>query len=305
MFSVFIFIGCQSNSNENDNESIEVQKSKYSFTTYEQKISYCIGLDHGTSSRMFLSSETFAGKFNTKEVENGMVDYLKGDDLKVMPYEVDSVLNLYLVANGDVDSSKVSSAIGSYAYGVSEAQVLVASLVSRGIDQIMVVDLLTGGIEDGMEGNTPSVPLKEARIEVVSYYSGITKDLGEKFLAQNAQRENVIVTESGLQYEIFEKGTGPKPNSMDTVIVHYTGRFIDGREFESTIPSMRPAVFTPLDVIPGWTEGLQLMNEKGKYRFFIPYQLAYGEQGNAGIEPYSTLVFDIELIKVKKFVPNY
>jgi len=304
---ILTFISCDSNLNDNNkNEKVEAETMpKYTFTTFEQKISYCIGLDHGTSSRMFLNSENFIGKFNLKDVEKGMIDYLKGEDLRIMPFEVDSVLNLYLVENGQVDSSVVSSSDGSFAYGISEAQVLVASLVSRGIDQTMVVDLLAAGIEDGMEGHTPSVPLKDARIEVVAYYSGINKDLGEQFLTQNLERDGIIVTESGLQYQVFEKGNGLKPTGVDTVLVHYTGRFVDGREFESTIPSMKPAKLTPIGLIPGFSEGLQLMHEGAKYRFFMPYQLAYGEKGSTGIEPYSALVFDVELIKVTKFVPNY
>ncbi|MBK9191584.1 MAG: FKBP-type peptidyl-prolyl cis-trans isomerase [Crocinitomicaceae bacterium] len=84
-------------------------------------------------------------------------------------------------------------------------------------------------------------------------------------------------------------------------MIHYTGRLLDGREFESTIPSQRPAQFTPLGLIPGWQEALQLMKEGGQYRFFMPQELAYGEKGSGPIEPFSMLVFDIELIKVKKF----
>ena len=167
-----------------------------------------------------------------------MVDYLKGNDLRIMPYELDSIFGLYLSDNESVDSSIVSCADGSYAYGISEAQVLVASLVSRGIDQTIVVDLLIAGIEDGMQAANPSIGLKEARIDVVTYYSEINKEIGENFLAQNMSLEGIVVTESGLQYQIFEQGNGIKPNITDTVIVHYTGRFVDGREFESTIPSL-------------------------------------------------------------------
>ena len=87
----------------------------------------------------------------------------------------------------------------------------------------------------------------------------------------------------------------------DTCVVHYTGRLIDGREFESTIPSGQPAAFTPLGLIPGWQEALLLMKEGSRYRFFMPYQLAYGEEGSGPIEPFSALVFDIELIEVKRF----
>ena len=304
IFPVLILVSCGSGTEESTDDEIVETKPKYTFTSFEQKISYCIGLDHGTSSRQFFLRDNMLGKFNVSEVEKGLVDYLAGDDLRIMPYELDSVFALYLSSNESVDSSIVSCVDGSYAYGVSEAQVLVSSLVARGIDQTVVVDLLVAGIEDGMEANAPSISLKEARIEVVTYYSGINKDIGEKFLSQNKSMEGIVSTESGLQYQIFAEGSGVKPNITDTVIVHYTGRFVDGREFESTIPSMRPARFTPLDVIPGWTEGLQLMQEGGQYRFFLPYELAYGEEGNSGIEPYSALVFDIELLKVIKYVPN-
>lgn len=305
-FSFFLFISCDSSVNNGDKgEKVFVEhKPRYTFTSFEQKISYCIGLDHGTSSRLFFMSDPVVGKFRIYEIQNGMIDYLSGTELRIQPYEVDSIFGLYLSANENIDSSIVSSLDGSYAYGIEEAQVLIASLVARGIDQTVVVDLLVAGIADGMSGASPSVTLKEARIEVVSYYSSINKDIGEKFLSQNIQRENIQATESGLQYEIFSEGNGVKPSITDTVIVHYTGRFVDGREFESTVPSKIPAKFTPLTVIPGWTEGLQLMNEGAQYRFFIPYELAYGEKGNAGIEPFSTLVFDIELLEVIKYIPN-
>jgi FKBP-type peptidyl-prolyl cis-trans isomerase len=301
---MLLFFSCGTDNAKKENVIVEEQKPKYTFTSYEQKISYCIGLDHGSSSRLHFNSENTIGKFNISEVEKGLVDYLKGNDLRIQTYEIDSIFNLYLANEGRVDSSIVSCANASYAYGISEANVLVASLVARGIDQTVVVDLLVAGIEDGMRSENPSVSLKDARIEVVSYYSGVNKDIGERFLNQNTKRENVITTETGLQYEIFGKGNGPKPNITDTVIVHYTGRFVDGREFESTVPSKIPAKLTLLSVIPGWTEGLQLMNEGGQYRFFIPFELAYGEKGNARIEPYSALVFDIELIGVIKYVPN-
>ncbi len=301
----FILSSCDSSTEEHsEDEVVETVAPKYTFTSFEQKISYCIGLDHGTSSRQFFLAPRAKGKFSISEVQKGLVDYLKGNDLRIQPYEIDSVFGLYLAPNEQVDSSIVSCADGSYAYGLSEANVLVSSLVARGIDQTVVVDLLVAGIADGMEENTPSIPLKEARIEVVSYYSGINQDMGENFLAQNAKRENIVVTETGLQYEVFSEGSGAKPSVTDSVVVHYTGRFVDGREFESTIPSKRPAKFTPLDVIPGWTEGLQLMKEGGQYRFFIPYELAYGEQGKGGVEPFSALVFDIELLKVIKYTPN-
>jgi len=302
--SAIAILSCDSETDEAVIEAeVQVELPKYTFTTIEQKISYCIGLDQGSSAKQYFNSPELKGKFRSAEVKNGMIAYLKGEDLRILPTQLDSIFELYLIPSG-VDSSIVSSVDASYAFGVQEGNTLVSSLVARGIDQKMNVDLLVAGIEDGMTTVKPSVSLKDARIEVVSYYSEINKVLGENFLSQNSSREEIVTLESGLQYQVFKKGNGVKPSLTDSVIVHYTGRFVDGREFESTIPSKIPAEFTPMSVIPGWTEGLLLMNEGGQYRFFIPFDLAYGEEGNPRIEPFTTLVFDIELLKVKKHVAN-
>jgi len=125
--------------------------------------------------------------------------------------------------------------------------------------------------------------------------------LGHKFLTENAKNDSVKQTESGLQYLVIKEGNGAKPGPTDVVTVHYTGTLIDGTVFDSSVERGEPATF-PLDqVIPGWTEGLQLMSEGSKYRLFIPSELAYGEKGAGDqILPNSTLIFDVELIKVEK-----
>jgi FKBP-type peptidyl-prolyl cis-trans isomerase FkpA len=125
------------------------------------------------------------------------------------------------------------------------------------------------------------------------------KAAGEKFLADNAQKPGVISTKSGLQYQVFQEGTGKSPLASDTVTVQYIGTTIKGEEFDSSYKHGSAATFPLNRVIPGWTEGLQLMKEGGKYRFFIPADLAYGEREVSRlIGPNSTLIFDVELIKV-------
>jgi FKBP-type peptidyl-prolyl cis-trans isomerase FklB len=122
---------------------------------------------------------------------------------------------------------------------------------------------------------------------------------GEKFLAENAKKAGVITTASGLQYEVLTEGTGKKPKATDKVRCHYEGRLIDGTVFDSSYQRNEPADFGLQQVIAGWTEGVQLMAEGAKYRFYIPYMLAYGEGGaGALIPPFSALIFDVELIKV-------
>jgi FKBP-type peptidyl-prolyl cis-trans isomerase FkpA/FKBP-type peptidyl-prolyl cis-trans isomerase FklB len=129
----------------------------------------------------------------------------------------------------------------------------------------------------------------------------LAREEGDKFLAENRKNENVKVTASGLQYVVEKEGTGATPAATDEVTVHYTGRLLNGQIFDSSVNRGEPATFPLNRVIPGWTEGVQLMKEGAKYTFFIPSDLAYGPQGIPNvIPPHSTLIFDVELIKVLK-----
>lgn len=128
----------------------------------------------------------------------------------------------------------------------------------------------------------------------------VNKEEGEKYLAENAKKDGVITTESGLQYLVINEGTGKKPKATDTVVCHYEGMLTDGTMFDSSVQRGEPASFGLNQVIKGWTEGLQTMKEGGKTRFFIPFHLGYGEQGaGQNIPPFSALIFDVELIEVK------
>jgi FKBP-type peptidyl-prolyl cis-trans isomerase len=124
---------------------------------------------------------------------------------------------------------------------------------------------------------------------------------GKTFLAENASKEGVITTDSGLQYKVLTKGEGAQPAASDNVTVHYSGTTLDGTEFDSSYKRSQPATFPLNRVIAGWTEGLQLMQEGAKYRFFIPSDLAYGSRGaGRDIGPNATLIFEVELLKVSK-----
>jgi FKBP-type peptidyl-prolyl cis-trans isomerase FkpA len=126
------------------------------------------------------------------------------------------------------------------------------------------------------------------------------KAQGQAFLTDNAKKPNIKTTASGLQYEVLTPGSGAKsPLASDNVTVHYKGTTIDGKEFDSSYKRGEPATFPLNGVIPGWTEGVQLMKEGAKYRFYIPSELAYGAQGAGPIEPNATLIFDVELIKIQ------
>jgi FKBP-type peptidyl-prolyl cis-trans isomerase len=130
--------------------------------------------------------------------------------------------------------------------------------------------------------------------------SDIALAKGEKFLQDNAAKEGVVTTASGLQYKVITEGTGKSPKATDTVLVHYAGTLINGTEFDSSYKRKEPIEFPLNRVIPGWTEGVQLMKEGAKYRFFIPSKLAYGPRGaGRDIGPNEALIFDVELLKVR------
>ena len=129
---------------------------------------------------------------------------------------------------------------------------------------------------------------------------GKNVDEGEKFLAENKARDGVTETVSGLQYEVITMGTGEKPAAEQTVKVHYTGTLLDGTKFDSSVDRGEPAEFGVNQVIPGWQEAIQLMPVGSKFKFYIPYELAYGEAGTGPIPPFSTLIFEVELLEIVK-----
>ena len=126
------------------------------------------------------------------------------------------------------------------------------------------------------------------------------KEAGDKFIAENAKKPGITTTASGLQYEIIKQGNGAKPTPAEMVKVHYSGTLIDGTKFDSSYDRNEPATFGVGQVIPGWTEGLQLMPVGSKFKFYIPQNLAYGAQGSQGIPPFSPLVFEVELLEIVK-----
>jgi FKBP-type peptidyl-prolyl cis-trans isomerase len=125
------------------------------------------------------------------------------------------------------------------------------------------------------------------------------KKEGEDFLAANKKKEGVTTTESGLQYEIIKKGEGAKPTKADTVVTHYKGTFLNGKQFDSSYDRNEPAKFPVTGVIAGWTEALQLMPVGSKWKLYIPSDLAYGPNGRQGIPPNSMLIFELELLSIE------
>lgn len=173
------------------------------------------------------------------------------------------------------------------------------------------VEALLDGLTDALNGQQPQVnpdqinaAFQEINQRIQQQQAEQAKALsaeGEKFLAENAKRDEVTVTASGLQYEILQEGTGEKPTASSTVSTHYHGTLINGTVFDSSYERGQPAEFPVNGVIAGWTEALQMMPVGSKWRLYVPYNLAYGERGAGGaIGPYATLIFDVELLEIKK-----
>ena len=189
----------------------------------------------------------------------------------------------------------------SYGLGMGIGQ----NLLSMGVKDMNVEDFVKG-LKDVLSGAKTEISHSEAQTVVNDHFRKLAEEAyelnkasGESFLAENAKKEGVTVLPSGLQYVVIAAGNGKKPSATDRVQCHYEGTLIDGTIFDSSIKRGEPAVFGVNQVIKGWVEALQLMQEGAKWRLYIPYDMAYGEHG-AGemIPPYSALIFDVELIKV-------
>lgn len=190
----------------------------------------------------------------------------------------------------------------SYAIGMSIAE----SLKNQNLTELDAT-VIAEAINDLMQGKTPRLNPEEANEIIHNHLEEkrsaafmTNKTEGEAFLAMNKSKEGIQETATGMQYEILTEGDGQKPTSTDIVSVHYHGTLIDGTVFDSSVQRGTPASFGVHQVIPGWTEALQLMNVGAKYRLYIPQNLAYGANPHPGgpIQPFSTLIFDVELLAI-------
>ena len=197
----------------------------------------------------------------------------------------------------------------SYALGIG----IGSQLAGMGAKELNIDDFAQA-IKDVISGSELKVDNAEAQTLVQNFFreqeakqqaaaaeaGKAAKAAGEAFLAENGKKDGIVTLPSGLQYQVLKEGDGKKPSATDQVVCHYEGTLIDGTVFDSSYQRNQPATFGLNQVIAGWTEGVQLMQEGAKYRFFIPYNLAYGEHGaGAQIPPFAALVFDVELIEVK------
>lgn len=203
------------------------------------------------------------------------------------------------VAPAIVFKSTLDSA--SYAFGNTMA----TSMKNDGLNSLNY-ELLVKGLKDAFGNATPLISKDKSQEAISKLFANVSKQKyapaiaeGKAFLEKNKLQTGVQVTPSGIQYQVITRGTGIRPKATDTVLVNYKGTLLNGKQFDSSYDRNEPLSLPLNGVIAGWTEGVQLMQTGSKYKFFIPYNLAYGERGaGADIPPYSTLIFEIELLKV-------
>ena len=189
----------------------------------------------------------------------------------------------------------------SYSLGVNVAK----SVKNQGLESIDS-EAIAQAFTDVFEGNELKISEQESNVILQEYFGKLAQkaqsqnvEAGQNFLAENAKRDGVVTTATGLQYEVLTEGSGDSPKETDQVTVHYHGTLIDGTVFDSSVERGQPATFPVNGVIPGWVEALQLMNPGAKFKLFIPSNLAYGERGAGGaIGPNASLIFEVELISI-------
>jgi len=198
--------------------------------------------------------------------------------------------------------AKLESEADKFSYGLG---MMIGERVLKQYGEVNY-DLVLQGMKAQHNGEATQMTIEEASIALDAHLENTftaqtdaNKQRGEDFLKKNAEMEGIKVTASGIQYRVMTEGDGAKPTASDQVTVHYRGTLIDGTEFDSSYSRGAPASFALNQVIPGWTEGVQLMSVGSKYQFFIPYNMAYGERGAGGsIGPFEALIFEIELIEI-------
>jgi FKBP-type peptidyl-prolyl cis-trans isomerase FklB len=280
--AAFTFTSCDSNKTSLPTLSSQIDSLNYAF-----------GLANGKGIKQYYlaadSAKADSLKIKIESLLKGVKDGLKGQDVDPKYLEI----------------AELGKNIGTALNEQNKTGLMGDSTLK------VEIDLIKQGIINGLKGSTKQMNAQDAQTylqttmqalqakKMESQY-GANKAAGEKFLAENKNKPGVITTASGLQYEIIKKGTGALPTDTTKVKVHYHGTLIDGTVFDSSVDRKEPAVFGVNQVIKGWTEALKLMPVGSKYKLYIPQELAYSNQNQGAIKPFSALIFEVELIGIEK-----
>lgn len=246
--------------------------------------SYAMGVIQSSSLKQYLESREGIKAENLKDAAAGIEAYSKMGDAEVKQ-KLAFAAGLRI---GEMNKTQVIPQLNKQATGKEDTTYVDAVIFSRGLSEGM----------NGVSTISPDSAMKVAERQM-KFYTNQLKETNMNWLAANKKQKGVKETESGLQYRILSKGEGATAVDTSEVEVHYEGKLIDGTVFDSSYKRNQPATFGVTQVIKGWTEALKMMPEGSIWELYIPYNLAYGERGNQGIPPFSTLIFKVELLKVK------
>jgi FKBP-type peptidyl-prolyl cis-trans isomerase len=301
-----LFFACDGNG-QDDKENPEDQQEivigdpgtaydNVKLSTLEDRVAYSVGYNSTEDTKEWLDSKEFHKYFNRAKTRDGFFKGIEFAD-SALAQEYNNYLMMYFQTKGSFDTTNIKPAEASYYMGYLRGYELKKSFEIKKVYDKLPLDVLRKGYKDGLYNSEPLVALSEQSTIITEYFSSISKLEGQDFLDANKKKKGIITTKSGLQYEVIQAGKGEKPTMNSTVSVYYTLRDISYRILESNANDPKPISFPLGNVIVGWQEGLQLMQRGGKYRLYVPYELGYGAQGSPPkIQPYSTLIFEIELI---------
>ena len=265
-------------------------KEKVVLTSSSDSVSYAAGMTMTNGLVPFLLQQKMDTTLMGEFVRSFMENVKRGDDPKMKAYVI-----------GMSIAQQVNERMlpGMRKEFENTPDSILADLFYRGFTDALMKDTTIFTLNKAEDYFTEKQKADKAIREEKLY--GANRDAGKKFLEENAQKEGVITLPSGLQYKVLVKGEGEVPTRSDKVKVHYEGRLLDGTVFDSSYKRNEPSEFTPTQVIKGWTEALTMMPVGSKWQLYIPYELAYGERGaGEDIKPYSTLIFDVELLDIVK-----
>jgi hypothetical protein len=262
------------------------------------RVAYSIGFSSASEMREFFYSDKYGAYFSRNEARIGFYEGISSSDT-IQADICDDRLAKYFGTPGVFDTTAISVKEASHCMGFLRGIELRYSLSRRGLFTNLNGKIIKKGFKDGFYAyDTLIQPAEQAQI-ITEFFGAIIKKEGEAFLEKNKERKEVRTQDNGLQIETLKEGKGGQPTLNSTVSVYYTLSMVNGQVIESNADQPEPISFPLSNVIQGWQQGLQLMKKGGKYKLYVPYELGYGHQGTQGIQPYSALVFEIELVDFK------
>lgn len=315
--TLFVPTGCN-NSAENEDKSAETSVEPKS---YEDKLSYSLGIVAASSVIGKLEQNKLTHLIVPEKMTKGINDFIAGKEIEIEPKQAKENLNRFfrkLQENGGIgEMQQKDMEVLSYSIGVDAIREIFGQITESKIDTIIDVKVVVSAMNDFILNRKVHINANNAQMMIEDFFANANKKNKEKMLVEyegnkqaglayqeeNKKKKGIKVTQSGLQLEVIKDGKGQSVKLGDTVEVHYTGTFIDGKKFDSSLDRKEPYIFVVdynYPVISGWIEAAQLMKVGGKYRIVLPYDLGYKDQMREPILPFTTLVFEMEILSVNK-----